>query len=392
MQIMGERLGRLKEAIRGYDETGTPLIFFDGEVFRPAGITDHIGANYFIPLLARSFDLEALEAATYFYYGVMWSSLVIGFIGSCFLFRSWISRGLTFLGLVWLARILIYSGDLYVVPPATIVALLPWFLYFSKKNKLTPTFLVFCFLSGVVIAFSNSIRIQGATGILFFMGIIIAFFVQLPKKSKIQLISIVGAGLLIPYLYFSYLSHQRDAVLSQKIENYQTPPERNVFWHSIYIGFGFLNNPMGIVYQDAVAENKVRSISPDTVKRSPEYAQILKNEVLFLIRYKTNFVLYTVFSKIGIMLFFLLKSAHVGLIAAYFYPKRRSLDFAFVSALLFSSLFGILVMPLVHYVLGFIAFSLFYGLVSMNEAIERGALNKIKTGLLSWRKQNSCAE
>jgi hypothetical protein len=388
MEIMGERLGRLKEAIRGYDETGTSLIFFDGEIFRPAGITDHIGANYFIPLLARSFDLEAQEAATFFYYGIMWSSVIISFIGSCFLFRSWASRGLAFFGLLWLAKISIYSGDLYIVPPATIAALVPWFLYFSGKNKLTPAFLVCCFLSGVAIAFSNSIRIQGATGMIFFMGAAIVFFVQLPKKSKIQLISMVGVGLLVPYLFFSYLSHQRDAVLSQKIENYQTPPQRDVFWHSIYIGFGFLNNPMGIVYQDTFAEDKVHSISPSTAKRSPEYVQILKNEVLFLIRHRKNFVIYTVFAKIGVMLFFLLKFANIGLIAAYFYPKKRSLDFAFISALLYSSLFGVLVMPLAHYVLGFIAFSLFYGLISVNEAIERGALNKIKAGLPSWKTQN----
>ena len=145
---------------------------------------------------------------------------------------------------------------------------------------------------------------------------------------------------------------------------------------------------MGIVYKDSVAEDKVRSISPNTVKRSPEYEQILKYEVLYILRYKRDFFIYTVFAKIGVMLFFLLKSANLGLIAAYFYPKNRSLDFAFVSALLFSSLFGILVMPLVHYVLGFIAFALFYGLVSVNEAIERDVLNKFKAGLLSWRKQN----
>ena len=388
MQIMEERLGRIKEAIRGYDETGTPLVFFEGEVFRPAGITDPVGINYFIPLVARSFDVEALEAATLFYYGIMWSSLIISFIGSCFLFRSWISKGLTFLGLVWFARILFYSGDVYLVPPATIVALLPWFLYFSKKNKLTPAFLIFCFLSGVVIACSNSIRPQGATGMIFFMGIVIIFLKQLPEKSKIQLISLVGVGLLVPFLYFSYLSHQRDALLSQKIENYQSPAQRSLFWHNVYIGFGFLNNPMGIIYKDTFAEDKVHSISPNTVIRSPEYIQILKYEVLYLLRYKRDFVIYTVFAKIGIMLFFFLKAANVGLIAAYFYPKKRSLDFAFVSALLFSSLFGILVMPLMNYVLGFIAFSLFYGLVSVNEAIEREALNKFKAGLLSWRKQN----
>jgi hypothetical protein len=145
---------------------------------------------------------------------------------------------------------------------------------------------------------------------------------------------------------------------------------------------------MGIKYDDWVAINKVHSISPDTEQYSKEYVEILKEEVFRLIGSHTNFVLKTVFAKIGVMLFYIIYSANLGLIAAYYYPKKRALESAFLVAILFSAAPGILVMPFRGYILGFIALSLFYGLVSLNEAVEQGALSRIKTGLRPWSQKN----
>jgi len=57
-------------------------------------------------------------------------------------------------------------------------------------------------------------------------------------------------------------------------------------------------------------------------------------------------------------------------------------------AIIFSTAPGILVMPFGSYILGYIALSLFYGLISVNEAVEQGALSRIKTGLRSWSQKN----
>ncbi len=174
----------------------------------------------------------------------------------------------------------------------------------------------------------------------------------------------------------------------QQTETYQPAKQGNLFWHSIYIGFGYLNNPRGIEYKDSAAFDKVRSISPDTVVYSKEYVEILKGEIFRIIGTHKNFVLHTVFAKIGVMLFFFLYSANLGLIAAYYYPKKRALESAFLIAILFSTAPGILVMPFRSYILGYIALSLFYGLVSLNEAVERGALGRLKAGFQP-RSQNS---
>jgi len=388
MIIMQTRLETIDQTIQGYQQTGVPLIYFNGEGLGPIGATYATGIYYFIPLVARLFDLNAQQAASCFYYGIIGFSLVLGFAGACLLFRSWVTRGLTLLGLSWLGIISINSGDVYSVPPATVVAVLPWFLYFSKKNKLTPAFLVFCFLSGVVIAFSNSIRTHGATGLVLFMGVVIIFLIQYPLKEKLKLVTAITLGLLVPIIFYSYLSGKRDDYLTQQAGINQPVKQEYVFWHHIYIGFGYLNNPLGIEYKDESALDRVRSISPSTVYLSTEYVQILKNEVLSLIRHQKSFVIYTVFAKIGVMLFFFIYSANMGLIAAYYYPKKWALESAFLIAILFSTAPGILVMPNRKYILGCMALSLFYGLVSLNEAVEQGALSRIKAGLLSWKKQN----
>ena len=375
MEIMPSRLENIDRAIQGYEQTGVSLIYFDKNGLSPAGVNDEIGVYYFIPLAARLFDLNAQQAAFCFYYAIIGFSFVLSFVGACFLFRSWVSRGLALLGLTWLGIISINSGTVYGVPPATVVAVLPWFLYFSNKTQLTPIFLGVGFLSGVTIGFSHSIRINGAAGLLLFIGTGITFLIQHSLKEKLKLVAAIALGLLVPILCFS-------------TESFQPMEQRYLFWHSIYIGFGYLNNPLGIEYDDSAAADKVRSISPDTETFSSEYAEILKEEVFQLIRYHKNFVLHTIFAKIGVMLFFFLYSANLGLIAAYYYPKKWALESTFLVAILFSTAPGILVMPYRRYILGYMAFSLFYGLVSLNEAVEQGVLKRIKGGLRSWSQKN----
>jgi len=380
---MGLRLEKINHAIEGYEQTGVPLIYFDGKGLSPAGVYDDIGVYYFIPLVARLFDLDAQQAASFFYYGIIGFSFILGFSGTCLLFRSWFSRGWALLGLIWLAVISTKSGVVYSVPPSAIAAILPWFLYFSKKEQLTSFFLGICFISGAAVGFSNSIRVHGATGLILFTVVTI-IFLQYTLKEKLKLLTAVTLGLLIPIICFSYLSGKRDTYLTQHSESYQPAKQRNLFWHSIYIGFGYLNNPLGIEYNDWSAINKVRSISPNTELYSKEYVDILKEEVFQLLQSHKNFVLHTIFAKTGVLLFFFIYSANLGLIAAYYYPKKWTIKAPFLVTILFSMAPGILVMPYRRYVLGYIAFSLFFGLVSINTAVEQGVWNRIQTSFRAW--------
>jgi glycosyl transferase family 2 len=66
------------------------------------------------------------------------------------------------------------------------------------------------------------------------------------------------------------------------------------------------------------------------------------------------------------------------LLCAVQYPKSWSLELAFWCSLGFSSLFGLLVIPNPRYLLGYIAFAVLYGVVSIDHAIERGVLKRLR--------------
>ncbi len=149
----------------------------------------------------------------------------------------------------------------------------------------------------------------------------------------------------------------------------------HVFWHNIYIGFGFLQqgNPDNITYDDSEGEKKVKKIVPGlTIENTKEYEHILKNEVINLIKNHWQFFIFTLFAKIGILLLFFLEYANFGIIASLLYPKPWHLEIPFFIGLGFYSIFPVLVIPLREYALGFISFATIYGIVSINYALEKG--------------------
>lgn len=92
------------------------------------------------------------------------------------------------------------------------------------------------------------------------------------------------------------------------------------------------------------------------------------------------FILVTLIAKLRIVLFLLLCWSNGGLLAAAFYPKGWATESAFWSALIFSSLFGIVAIPQVQYLLGFMAFATLYGIVSMDYALERRRSGELHPG------------
>ncbi len=102
---------------------------------------------------------------------------------------------------------------------------------------------------------------------------------------------------------------------------------------------------------------------------SPEYERILRHQTLRIARDHPLFILATLFAKVRVVLFLLLCWANLGLLAALFYPKDRAMESAFWAALAFTSLFGVIAVPQVQYLLGFMAFATLYGLVSLDYAL-----------------------
>jgi len=195
----------------------------------------------------------------------------------------------------------------------------------------------------------------------------------------------------MPMFYFHTLFQQRDAYFASNKSYAEQLLGGHPLWHSVYIGLGFLDNEYGLKYNDDVAYNKVRSISPGTRLVSPEYEQILKRETFKFIREHPRFVLYTLFAKLGIAFFFLLVFANIGLLAAIRYPKGWPLELSFWGAISISALPGIIVIPTPPYLLGLIALATIYGIVSINHAVENGAWRDIYAALNRSGDKSKCA-
>ena len=151
--------------------------------------------------------------------------------------------------------------------------------------------------------------------------------------------------------------------------DYPTVLPAHAFWHSAYIGFGYLSNEVVTSYNDQVAYDKVQSLVPGTLYESPEYQHILRRQVWLLVRQHPQLVLYTLAAKLGVICSMFLVFANVGLIAVKRVRKPLGLELPFWTGIVFNALFGILVIPSVAYLLGFITFATLYGAVSVDCAL-----------------------
>jgi len=280
------------------------------------------------------------------------------------------------------------QGAIYNIPSSITIAIIPLFLYFAKGRKLSLPFVFFLSWAGVVIGVGNYLRVHAGTGVLIFMAIILLCYLQISRKQKIGLVILVAVTVLAPMVYFDHVLSQRDAYLRKNNPTYERVPTRHVLWHSIYIGFGFLNNEYGIRCKDEIVIERVRLISPETIYLSKKYETILKKEVFSFITRHPLFVARTIFAKFGVICLSILIFANVGLIAVALHRKCWQVEIAFWSAIIFNSLFGVLVIPEERYLTGLITFATLYGIFSINETMECVTWGQIIT-LLHWNRGRS---
>ena len=391
MVIMPCRYRALLDVAAGYKKTGISLVGYNGKGLYPAGASDDAGIYYFIPNIAHAFNLSIARAIDVFFVGLMMITLIAGIIGSLLFFKRWSTRLIAVVGLVGIALVSLKVGDVYLASAYAAVGIIPPFLYFTRSKKINGWFVAFIFLAGLSIGIDHYIRSQAGTAVLIFTALSLLFYIKISRKEKAILTISLIVGMLMPMFYFHTLFQQRDAYFASNKSYAEQLLRGHPLWHSVYIGLGFLDNEYGLKYNDDVAYNKVRSISPGTRLVSPEYEQILKRETFKFIREHPRFVLYTLFAKLGIAFFFLLVFANIGLLAAIRYPKGWPLELSFWGAISISALPGIIVIPTPPYLLGLIALATIYGIVSINHAVENGAWRDIYAALNRSGDKSKCA-
>lgn len=391
VQLMPSRYMCLQQTLKGLRKTGIPLVGDTSDGLAPAEHGDDAGLFYFVPWFANSFGLNLDKAIDVFLGGILVIAFLAGTSGLFLFLTNWPSRILALLGMFWVARASFNVGDIYLVQSSVVMALVPWFLYLSRERKLSRGLAVFAFFAGLCAAVSNQIRGQSGTAVLLWGLCIIAFYLNCSRTRKLLLMGVLFAGCLIPTVYFHEVLARRNNFLTHTTLQTIELSGRHVIWSPIYLGFGFLSNELVPAFLDAVAARKVASISPGVPYLSDEYEGILRKEVFSLIRHHPSFVVETLAAKMGVICLRLLVCANVGLLAAALYSKSWPIEVAFWLAIGFNSLFGLLVMPISNYLLGFIAFGTLYALVSIDHALEVRANRQVEEVPGRWLRRTVCA-
>jgi len=367
MKLMTCRYLHLVRTLAGYQKTGIPLLGHDGSTIQPFSAADDMGIYVLIPKLASWFCLEIPQAINLFFYGSALLAWLMSVSGFWFYYKSLLQRVIALIGVSLLMLFSLKVGDTYLFYVAPTVALAPWALYLFKRQW-SYSSLLFYLLAGTLISLTHYIRSYASIGILFFATWLLITNNYAWKKKMLSF-GILAIGLSLPGVYFNHLYQQySDFLKKEQITNPADGIKNHLLWHSIYAGFGFLSfkNPDNIRWGDPYALQKAQSIKPGVQYNTLEYEEILKKEIIKLIKHYPAFVIMTIFAKIGILLLYLFVFANFGLIAAFFYPKLWEIESAFWGALVFNSIFSLLVIPTTEYSLGFIAFATLYGIVSIN--------------------------
>jgi hypothetical protein len=370
IRIMGARYDQLENALRGYEKFHVPLVSYDGRMFGPAGATDDVGAYYFVPRLALHLRMPLRRTIDGFYLTVLVVAFGLGILGCYLTLRTGMAKMWAIMELVLLMAVAYGVGDVYILQAAVVVAIVPLALSISEVSRVSIV-APFMFGSGLAISIANTFRSHSGTGVLLFLLCLVSTSFVGSNYRKIALMMALLCGLVLPNLYFSRVIEERDNFLRSVCPNYPQILRSHPFWHSVYIGFGYLTNEVVTGYNDQVAYDKVQSIVPDTLYVSAEYERILRQQVWLLLRQHPNLVLYTLAAKLGVICALFLLSANVGLIAARFVRKPIGLELAFWIGIVFCALSGVLVVPLVAYLLGFMTFVTLYGIVTLDVALQK---------------------
>ena len=350
-KIMSFRLNELNSSIEGIDNTGVFGISGNPENYHIAGISDNPGLYIFGQILHYLFNLNSnqiLDIYYFFFIGLGFLFYVLGI----FLFTKITHvRIVSILAVVFLTKFIVDIKDLYIMSyfSASFILL----LLSTLKLKNIKIILFIFFIVGFILSISNITRMHSATPVLIFFITFLLFQIQNIYKKSLIIMFFLGGFYSFNLLFNSTIIETRNNFLSE-LNSRNTLESQHPFWHSIYIGLGYINNNTVAKYRDEIGFEKAKSINPEVIIYSKEYEDILKKETLKFIYENTNFFFYQLSVKIGIII--TLMFTFMGLFGIYFLRSASYKDFIpFFMSISFSILPGIMVIPVLQYLTGFIS-------------------------------------
>lgn len=360
LKLMPCRYEDIKYAIDGYIKTGVfGIEYRNGEYNILSNGADDQGLYLFAQILYKFFNLSVDQIVDLFHFIFLGFALIFYCLGFWFILKTKRGKLFAFIELIFSFFLAYKYGDVYILFLFT-SSFVPIFIYSIRhQNKYYKYFI--CFFFATVGFISNLIRSHSFTGVLIFI-ISFILFSNLPKSAKAYtLLSVIIPFITLNIIYKNFQDTRNSLLL--KLNSNAIIRTKHVFWHSVYIGLGFVDNPQIPRYLDEVAIETVRKIDPDIKYLSDEYEKILMMETIKLVKRYPLLVFLNLGAKFGVILLYFIIFANIGIIALYLSPEKDyPFLFSIILGILFNSLFGFLVVPLPQYLLGFISLSAIFGI------------------------------
>lgn len=372
MHLMETRLEGLQNTLIGFERTGTPLVAFsEARGYYLAGFADDIGLYYLVPLICRYLQVPLSTAVEGFLWTVLGMAFMLGTLGCMFLFRRAVSRVIAGAALAVLALLASRIGDVYLLQAAAVMGLVPGLLALVRSARASAYLTGLALPLGLLIGAVNLFRSHAGDVVAVFLVLLVLGQIRWSRVRRGLVVALCLLGMALPGHYLSHLQDTTEAYLHSIDAAYEPSNRAHPFWHSVYLGLGFIVNDLGITYKDEVAFAKVRELAPETKYNSPQYEAVLRQQIWQIVRSYKLYALMLMAAKTGVIAMYLLVSANFGLWAAWRYPKTRDVEWAFAGSLAFAALPGLLVIPYLTYCIGFVVLATIYGVVSLGEVVER---------------------
>jgi hypothetical protein len=370
--MLGDRYYEVTEALRGWNESGVPLVgkFNNGWEAVPCG--DDTGLFYIVPLLARRTGWDADRSLDVFLLGLIAASAMIGLAGLWLTTSGVWQRGLALVPIMTASYLSYKMGDVYVVQGSVVLMLVPWLVYALKPDVRYWLRFFIIVLSGIILGLAQWLRTQSGSPVLLFFALLLCFS-SLRRFIRILLAATLLICMSLPLLYARFPLHERDRFLALHQPGYQPALDHHVFWHTAYLGLGYLTNPYVAAFRDSVAVEYVEAIDPAAIYGGEEYEKLLRSRVKEIVTRDHKFIFYTLAAKAGVLACMLLLFINFGLPAAILRPKSLGTELAFWLALSFAAVPGIVAIPVPQYVLGMITLALLYWYYTLDSYLSQNS-------------------
>lgn len=372
----------LQYALAGLKKSGLLLVEFDGTQFaplftpRPVGSVDDIGLFIIVPKIAQRFHISLDKAIEIFFNGSAALAIMCGLLGVALLY--WQSSKQLFLGFLSIIGASLFAlsmtRDVQLMYSFVVIGSLPLLLFLLKQHPRSSALYPIFFLMGFLYGCINYIRLNASLGMSVWL---LASVWLLPEKqksfgTKCALTIFFLVGLAAPGMYVENLQYASHQFLRKQNANYQATAHAHPIWHTIYAGFGYSNflnrKELRIADEMGLEVAALKHKAPIDFS-NPLYDNYLKEAVVELFWQEPFFIITTLATKIGILVYYVLRYGNVALIALLLQFKWWEF-LPYLLALSVSGMIPLLYVPCGSYVLGFITLIQLYAMILINDFID----------------------